>query len=126
MQLRFYNTLTQKTEPFAPLEGNTVRMYTCGPTVWNYVHIGNLRTFTSQDILRRWLQYRGYQLQHAMNITDVDDRIIQQATEAHQTIYDYTAQYTAAFFEDTGRVRLQRPEQVVKATDHIDDMVGVI
>jgi cysteinyl-tRNA synthetase len=126
MALRFYNTLTQKTEEFQPAEGKTVRMYTCGPTVWNFVHIGNLRTFTSQDILRRWLQYRGYKLMHVMNITDVDDRIIQQAAAAGQSIYHYTATYTDAFFEDTGKVRLQRPEQVCKATDHIGDMVHVI
>ncbi|MEN6608351.1 MAG: cysteine--tRNA ligase, partial [Bryobacteraceae bacterium] len=79
MALRFYNTLTQRTEEFAPLHDNVVRMYTCGPTVWNYVHVGNLRTFTFQDILRRWLRYRGYQLDHVMNITDVDDRIIRES-----------------------------------------------
>ena len=73
MALRFYNTLTQKVEPFAPLHDNVVRMYTCGPTVYNYVHIGNLRTFTFQDILRRWLAARGFQLDHVMNITDIED-----------------------------------------------------
>ncbi|HUQ93243.1 MAG TPA: cysteine--tRNA ligase [Bryobacteraceae bacterium] len=126
MPLRFYNTLSLKVEEFSPLEGNTVRMYTCGPTVWNYVHIGNLRTFTSQDILRRWLQYRGYGLKHVMNITDVDDRIIQQAAAAGQSIYNYTAGYTEAFFEDTGKVRLQKPEIISKATDHIPEMIEVI
>ncbi len=126
MALRFYNTLTQKVEDFSPLEDNLVRMYTCGPTTWNYVHIGNLRSFTSQDILRRWLQYRGYQLKHVMNITDVDDRIIQQSAAAGESIYDYTAKYTAAFFEDTAKVRLQKPEIVCKATDHIPEMVNVI
>ncbi|MBI3681073.1 MAG: cysteine--tRNA ligase [Acidobacteria bacterium] len=126
MPLRFYNTLSQKVEEFAPLDGHTVRVYTCGPTVWNFVHIGNLRTFTSQDILRRWLQYRGYKLMHVMNITDVDDRIIQQAAAAGQPIGEYTARFTQAFFEDTGKVRLQQPELVCKATDHIDDMVRLI
>lgn len=126
MALRFYNTLTQKTEEFTPIHPPTVGMYTCGPTVWNYVHIGNLRTFTSQDILRRWLRYRGYKLKHVMNITDVDDRIIQQAVAAGQSIYEYTDRYTKAFFEDTGKVRLERPEIVCKATDHIPEMVGVI
>ncbi len=126
MALRFYNTLTQTVEDFVPADGQTVRMYTCGPTVWNYVHIGNLRTFTSQDILRRWLQYRGLKLMHVMNITDVDDRIIQQSAAAGQSIYEYTSQYTDAFFTDTGKVRLQRPEQVCKATDHIGDMVKLI
>ncbi len=79
MALRFYNTLTQQVEPFTLLEGNTVRMYTCGPTVYNFAHIGNFRTFTFEDILRRWLLYRGYQLDHVMNITDVDDKIIRNA-----------------------------------------------
>lgn len=126
MGLRFYNTLTQQVEDFAPQDSNTVRMYTCGPTVWNFVHIGNLRTFTSQDILRRWLQYRGYQLQHVMNITDVDDRIIKESAAAGKSIYDYTASYEKAFFEDTAKVRLQLPERVCRATDHINDMVKVI
>ena len=81
MALRFYNTLTQEFEDFKPLEGNTVRMYTCGPTVYNFVHIGNFRTFTFQDILRRWLHYRGYKLNHVMNVTDVDDKIIINAAK---------------------------------------------
>ena len=126
MALRFYNTLTQQVEPFAPLSGNVVRMYTCGPTVYNYVHIGNLRTFTFQDILRRWLQARGYQLDHVMNITDIEDKIIRHAAAAHQTIYEYTAKYAEAFLEDTDKLRLQRPEHLVKATDHVDDMVVAI
>jgi cysteinyl-tRNA synthetase len=126
MALRFYNTLTQQVEPFTPLHGNTVRMYTCGPTVYNYVHIGNLRTFTFQDILRRWLQYRGYQLDHVMNITDVDDKIIRNATAEHKPIEEYTEKYTQAFLEDTAALRLERPERLVKATKHIPDMVHAI
>lgn len=126
MSLRFYNTLTQDVEEFRPATGNTVRMYTCGPTVWNYVHIGNLRTFTFQDLLRRWLRYRGYTLDHVMNITDVDDRIIQQARAADQSLAEYTEQYTKAFFEDTGKLRLEKPERIAKATEHIGDMVSVI
>ena len=126
MALRFYNTLTQQVEPFAPLHDNVVRMYTCGPTVYNYVHIGNLRTFTFQDILRRWLQYRGYQLDHVMNITDVDDKIIRNATAEHKPIEEYTEKYTQAFLEDTAALRLQRPERMVKATKHIPEMVQAI
>ncbi len=87
MAVRFYNTLTQRVEDFAPARDNTVRMYTCGPTVYNYVHIGNLRTFTFQDVLRRWLRYRGFQLDHVMNITDVEDKIIRNANAAGQTIF---------------------------------------
>jgi cysteinyl-tRNA synthetase len=126
MALRFYNTLTQQTEPFAPLHGNEVRMYTCGPTVYNYVHIGNLRTFTFQDILRRVLLARGYQLNHVMNITDVEDKIIRDAAAAHQSIYEFTAIYTQGFLDDCATLRLQRPERLVKATDHIDDMAQAV
>jgi len=126
MALRFYNTLTQQLEPFAPLSGNVVRMYTCGPTVYNFVHIGNLRTFTFQDILRRWLHAHGYQLDHVMNITDVEDKIIRNAAAEHKTIAEYTAVYTQAFLEDADKLRLQRPERLVKATEHIPDMVAAI
>jgi len=126
MALRFYNTLTQQLEPFTPLSGNVVRMYTCGPTVYNFVHIGNLRTFTFQDILRRWLHARGYQLDHVMNITDVEDKIIRSAAAEQKTIGEYTAVYTQAFLEDAAKLRLQRPERLVKATEHIPDMVAAI
>ena len=122
MALRFYNTLTQQTEPFAPLHDNVVRMYTCGPTVYNYVHIGNLRTFTFQDILRRVLRARGFPLDHVMNITDVEDKIIRDAAAAHKTIFEFTEVYTTGFLEDCATLRLERPERLVKATDHIDDM----
>jgi cysteinyl-tRNA synthetase len=126
MALRFYNTLTQQVEPFAPLHGNVVRMYTCGPTVYNFVHIGNLRAFTFQDLLRRWLRAHGYQLDHVMNITDVEDKIIRNATAEHKSIGEYTAVYTQAFFDDIATLRLQQPERWVKATEHIDDMAEAI
>ncbi|HWR53318.1 MAG TPA: cysteine--tRNA ligase [Bryobacteraceae bacterium] len=126
MPLRFYNTLTQQVEDFAPADGHTVRMYTCGPTVWNYAHIGNFRTFTFVDILRRWLRAHDWKLDHVMNITDVDDRIIQQAVAAGKTLQDYTAVYTEAFLEDSAALRLERPERLVRATDHIQDMASAI
>ncbi len=126
MDLRFYNTLTQTVEPFAPLAGNVVRMYTCGPTVYNFVHIGNLRAFTFQDILRRWLKARGYTLDHVMNITDVEDKIIRDAAAANKTIFEFTETYTQGFLDDTAMLRLERPEHIVKATDHIDDMAAAI
>jgi len=122
MSLRFYNTLSREIEDFSPLEGDRVRMYTCGPTVWNYVHIGNLRTFTFIDLLRRWLRYRGYRLDHVMNITDVDDRIIAESMAAGQSLSEYTALYTQAFLEDAAALRLERPERLVRATDHIAQM----
>jgi len=126
MSLRFYNTLTQQVEIFTPLSGNVVRMYTCGPTVYNYVHIGNLRTFTFQDILRRWLRAHGYTLDHVMNITDIEDKIIRAAAAAGKTIFEYTKVYADAFLEDMATLRLERPERVVLATDHIQDMVEAI
>jgi cysteinyl-tRNA synthetase len=126
MALRFYNTLTQESEVFTPLHDRTVRMYTCGPTVYNYVHIGNLRTFMFQDVLRRWLAYRGYKLDHVMNITDVEDKIIANAAKQGKTIEEYTEAYTRAFFEDAKTLRLQTPEHIAKATEHIGAMVKAI
>src|ERR1700730_15694046 len=126
MALRFYNPLTQEVEPFVPLHGNVVRMYTCGPTVYNYAHIGNLRAFAFPDILRRWLRVRGYMLHHVMNITDIEDKIIRDAAAAHKTIYEFTEVYTKAFLDDTATLRLERPEHLVKATDHIPEMVTAI
>ena len=126
MPIRFYNTLTQKVEDFAPASDNTVRMYVCGPTVYNFAHIGNLRTFTFQDILRRWLRARGMDTLHVMNITDVDDKIIRTAVQQGVSIFDYTKPYEAAFLEDMATLRLQRPEMIVRATDHIGEMVALI
>jgi cysteinyl-tRNA synthetase len=126
MALRFYNTLTQQVEEFQPLHENQVRMYTCGPTVYNYVHIGNLRTFTFQDILRRWLQARGYTMNHVMNITDVEDKIIRNSMAQGKSLEEYTSVYTQAFLDDTATLRLQRPERYAKATEHIPEMVSAI
>src|SRR3954467_13760358 len=100
MPVHLYNSLTQALEEFQPARDNTVRMYTCGPTVYNYVHIGNLRTFTFQDILRRWLHTRGYTLNHVMNITDVEDKIIRNAMAQNKSLKEYTAVYEQAYLED--------------------------
>lgn len=126
MALRFYNTLTQRLEEFRPLDGHTVRMYTCGPTVYHYVHIGNFRTFSFQDVLRRVLRMRGWRLFHVMNITDVDDKIIRNAVAEGKSLKEYTEPYTQAFLEDAAKLRLERPEKLVFATDHIPDMVEAI
>ena len=126
MALRLFNTLTQRVEEFIPLDGHSVRMYTCGPTVYHYVHIGNLRTFVFQDILRRYLLYRGYELNHVMNITDVEDKIITAAAEQGLEIGEYTNTYTAAFLEDMDALRIRRPDVMPKATDHIPEMLELI
>jgi cysteinyl-tRNA synthetase len=126
MALRFYNTLSQRVEDFHPAHGNTVRLYTCGPTVYSYAHIGNFRTFTFVDILRRWLRASGYQLDHVMNITDVDDKIIRNAAAEKKSLQEYTSIYTQAFLEDCATLRLDMAEHLVKATDHIADMADAI
>lgn len=120
------NTLTNRKEAFTPLRAGEVRMYTCGPTVYDYAHIGNYRTFVFQDILRRFLRSRGLQMKHVMNLTDVDDRIIQNAAEKGISIFDYTAKYIDAFKEDMNALSCESPEHLVRATDHIADMVKLI
>jgi cysteinyl-tRNA synthetase len=126
MALRFYNTLSQQMEEFFPARDNTVRMYSCGPTVYDFAHIGNFRTFTFVDILRKWLRASGFQLNHVMNVTDVDDKIIRNAVAQHKELNEYTAVYTKAFLEDCAMLRLERPESLVPATEHIDDMAAAI
>src|SRR5438105_7813335 len=126
MPLHLYNTLSLAVEEFAPARDNTVRMYTCGPTVYDYAHIGNFRTFTFIDILRRWLRNSGYRLDHVMNITDVDDKIIRNAVAKKKSLEQYTATYTQAFLEDCEQLRLERPERLVRATENIPDMVQAI
>jgi cysteinyl-tRNA synthetase len=126
MALRFYNTLSQQLENFSPERDNTVRMYTCGPTVYDFAHIGNFRTFTFVDLLRKCLRANGFALDHVMNITDVDDKIIRNAVAQHKSLEEYTAIYTKAFLDDCDSLRLERPEHLVPATAHIDDMVAAI
>ena len=126
MALRLYNTLTNREEEFAPLEDNLVRMYSCGPTDYDYAHIGNYRTFVLQDILRRFLKFKGYELLHVMNITDVDDKTIRNAKAAGLSLREYTDRFTAAFLEDAEKLRLEKPEKLVRATDHIPEMVELI
>jgi len=126
MSLRLYNTLTQQVTDFRPERDNTVRMYTCGPTVYHYAHIGNFRTFTFVDILRRWLHASGFQLDHVMNITDVDDKIIRNAVAEKKSLEEYTAHYKEAFRDDCALLRLETPERLVPATAHIHEMADAI
>jgi len=123
--LKLTNTLTGNQEEFEPQDGQTVRMYTCGPTVYNFAHIGNLRTFVFEDILRRHLSSK-WKIKHVMNITDIDDKIINRSIETGEDIKSYTAKYTAAFFEDSAKLRIQKPEIIAPATDHIDDMIDLV
>jgi cysteinyl-tRNA synthetase len=126
MPLRLYNTLTGRVEEFQPLEGQRVRIYTCGPTVYNYGHIGNYRTFVFQDVLRRHLKYRGYDVMQVMNLTDVEDKIIREARAAGLPIREYTAKYIEAFRVDRKLLNLDEVEFLVRATDHIADMVELV
>ena len=126
MPLRLYNTLTRETETFQPLTDNTVRMYTCGPTVYAYAHIGNYRTFIFQDVLRRYLKYRGFGLRHVVNLTDVDDNTIRNSREAGVPLREYTAKYIEAFLIDRQLLNMEDPEFLVRATDCIPDMVQLI
>jgi cysteinyl-tRNA synthetase len=125
-EIRFHNTLGGEMEVFTPQKSNEVRMYTCGPTVYDYAHIGNYRTFVFQDILRRFLKLRGFKMNHVMNLTDVDDRIIANAAAAGVSIRDYTEKFAQAFFDDCKTLSIEAPEYWIRATDHIDDMVKLI
>ena len=126
MTLRLHNTLTGAKESFAPLEEGLVRMYTCGPTVWNYAHAGNLRAFLFYDLVRRHLRVCGYRVTHVMNLTDIDDRILDQAMHAGTTIEEYVKPYTDAFFEDMTSLRAERVEHYPRATEHIPEMIDMI
>ncbi len=126
MALAFYDTLRRELVTFEPLEPGHVRMYTCGPTVHDYAHIGNLRTFLFEDMLRRVLQARDYRVTQVMNLTDVDDKIIAKAQAAGESIAEYTRRYTEAFFEDLATLRVERAEHYPTATGHIPEMVALI
>jgi cysteinyl-tRNA synthetase len=124
--LKLYNTLTSRVEEFQPLNPPEARMYVCGPTVYDYAHIGNFRTFLFADLLRRYIKYKGYRLRHVMNITDVDDKIIARAVESGKPLREFTDQYIQFFFEDFDALGAERPEEILRATDHIPEMVDLI
>ena len=126
MTVRLFNTLTGQLDPLVPADGKALRMYVCGPTVYDYGHIGNFRTFLQIDTLRRFLRLTGMPVRHVMNITDVDDKIIRNAAEAKISIGEYTPRYVDAFFEDLEALRIERPEQIARATEHIPQMVALI
>jgi cysteinyl-tRNA synthetase len=122
----FFNTLTRQKEIFKPIHENEVRMYSCGPTVYNYVHIGNLRAYIFVDQLRRYLSYKGYRLLHVMNITDVDDKTIRDAKAAGKTLQEFTGFYLEAFLEDLEVLNIERAEIMPRATETIPEMVSLV
>lgn len=136
MKLTFYNTLTRKKEEFHSIDENRVRMYSCGPTVYSYAHIGNFRTYIFMDTLRRVLKYNGYELKHVMNITDVghlvsdgdegEDKMLKSAREEHKSPLEIAEHYTKLFFRDLERLNIETPEVVCKATDHIKEMLEMV
>lgn len=136
MAMKLYSTMSGKVEEFVPLQEGKVSIYTCGPTVYNYAHIGNLRTYVSEDILVRTLEYLGYDVTRAMNITDVghivgdadtgEDKMLQTARKQKRSVWEIADYYTTVFFEDFDSLRLKRPQIIMKATDHIDDYIHFI
>ena len=124
--LRFYNTMTRQKEDFHPIETGKVGMYTCGPTVYNYAHIGNFRAYMFEDLLRRYLKYRNYDVTQIMNLTDVEDKLIQESQAAGKSLADFTAVYKEAFFEDLKTLNIETAEVYPEATMHIDEMVEMI
>ena len=123
---RLYNTLTRRVEPFAPADGRTVRMYTCGPTVYNAAHLGNFRTFLFEDLLRRVIRLHGWGVMQVMNLTDVDDKIIKRASERGITIAQLTEPVTAGFHADREFLRIETAEEYPRATDHIPEMIALV
>ena len=125
MPLRLYNTLSGKIEDFHPIDGNRVRMYACGPTVYDYGHIGNFRTFIAVDLLYRFLRQSGYDVRYVMNITDVDDKIIRNSARDGVTVKQYTARFQKSFLEDSAALNIELPV-LVRATEHIQQMADFI
>ncbi len=125
MNLKLYNYLTRKKEPFKPIKKGLVRFYACGPTVYNYAHIGNLRAYIFEDVLRRMLEYAGYKVRHVMNITDVDDKIIAGAKKAGKNLADFSKPYKKAFFEDLKKLNIKPAWKYPEATKHIPEMIKI-
>ncbi|MCC7569870.1 cysteine--tRNA ligase [Candidatus Micrarchaeota archaeon] len=124
--LKFYNTLSRKIEEFRPIEDKKVGLYTCGPTVYNYAHIGNLRCYIFEDVLKRWLVYRGYNVKHVMNITDVDDKTIRDSQKEGVALKEFTNKYTQSFFEDIKILNILPADYYPAATETIPEMVAIV
>jgi len=126
MTVKFHNSLTRELQEFTPIVDGEVSVYSCGPTVYNYVHIGNLRAYVFNDLLRRYLKYRGYAVKHVMNITDVDDKTIRDSQKEKKSLKEFTEHYTEAFFNDLKILNIEIPEHLPRATDEIADMAAMI
>jgi cysteinyl-tRNA synthetase len=126
MAFRIYNTMSRTKEELVPLDGKRVRMYTCGPTVYNYAHIGNFRAYMFEDLLRRYIQFSGFEVEQVQNLTDVDDKTIRASIEQGLPLKEYTKQYIDAFFEDLKRLNIEPAEHYPAATDYIPDMIHLI
>ncbi|NIO47872.1 MAG: cysteine--tRNA ligase [Candidatus Aminicenantes bacterium] len=124
--IRFFNTLSGKLEPFKPIVEGKVKLYTCGPTVYDFAHIGNFRAYIFEDLLKRFLIFRGYKVTHVMNITDVDDKTIKGANAEKVKLQEFTKKYTDAFFEDIQKLYILKADYYPRATDHIPDMIKII
>lgn len=124
--MKVFNSLTRKVEDLVPLEGNEIRLYTCGPTVYNFAHIGNFRAYAFEDILRRVVQFNGMKIRQVMNLTDVDDKTIKGANAAGVPLAEYTKTYKDAFFADLKRLNIQSAEVYPAATDHIPEMISLV
>ncbi|MGE4490016.1 MAG: cysteine--tRNA ligase [Kiritimatiellales bacterium] len=126
MSFKVYNTMSRTQEELVPLKDNHVRMYTCGPTVYNYAHIGNYRAYMFEDLLRRWIQYKGFKVTQVQNLTDVDDKTIRGSRETGLPLRDYTQKYKDAFFEDLKTLNIQPAEHYPAATDCIPEVIAII
>jgi cysteinyl-tRNA synthetase len=124
--MKLYNTLTRIKDEFKPLSGNTVKMYACGPTVYDYAHIGNLRTYLNEDFLRRYLEYTGYEIDEVMNITDIEDKIIKRANELKVDYHEITKKYEEAFLADLELLNIEKPERMPRATEEIESMISLV
>lgn len=126
MSLKLYNTMGRSLEEFNPIDKGRVRMYTCGPTVYNYAHIGNYRAYIFEDLLRRYLKYCGYEVVQVMNLTDVDDKTIKGANEQGVSLGEYTQVYKDAFFDDLETLNIEKAEHYPAATEHVGEMIGLV
>ena len=124
--MKFYNTINRKKEEFKPLKKGKVSLYTCGPTVYDYAHIGNLRAFLFEDLLRRSLEFSGLEVLHVMNITDIDDKTIRRSQQEERSLSEFTNDYTQAFFDDLKKLNIVFAHHYPRATEFVSEMIDMI